>query len=212
MFGDVVAGVDGHLFENRTGPPQDGARSHVGRRPRRRRPGGGDRRVRGDLPAGDGRGCRIPASSSIARWTRSFAPGTRRARERIAASTASPTTWERPSTSSRWCSGTWGTTRRPVSASPATPPPARRSCTASSWSNAQGEDVVSGVRTPQQLAELEAVMPEAFAALLEQMRGLEEHYREMQDIEFTIERGRCTSCRPGPASGRRPPPCGSRAR
>ncbi len=55
--------------------------------------------------------------------------------------------------------------------------------------NAQGEDVVAGIRTPQPLAELEAVMPEAFAALLEQMRGLEQHYREMQDIEFTIERG-----------------------
>jgi pyruvate,orthophosphate dikinase len=55
--------------------------------------------------------------------------------------------------------------------------------------NAQGEDVVAGIRTPQPLAELEAVMPDAFAGLIEQMGGLERHYREMQDIEFTIERG-----------------------
>jgi pyruvate, orthophosphate dikinase len=55
--------------------------------------------------------------------------------------------------------------------------------------NAQGEDVVAGIRTPQPLSELEAVMPEAFAKLTDQMQRLEHHYREMQDIEFTIERG-----------------------
>jgi pyruvate,orthophosphate dikinase len=55
--------------------------------------------------------------------------------------------------------------------------------------NAQGEDVVAGIRTPQPLSELEAVMPEAFAALTGQMTRLEQHYREMQDIEFTVERG-----------------------
>jgi pyruvate, orthophosphate dikinase len=55
--------------------------------------------------------------------------------------------------------------------------------------NAQGEDVVAGIRTPQPLPDLEAVMPEAYAALTAQMARLEEHYREMQDIEFTIERG-----------------------
>jgi pyruvate,orthophosphate dikinase len=55
--------------------------------------------------------------------------------------------------------------------------------------NAQGEDVVAGIRTPQPLSELEAVMPEAFAALTGQMSRLEQHYREMQDIEFTIEGG-----------------------
>jgi pyruvate, orthophosphate dikinase len=55
--------------------------------------------------------------------------------------------------------------------------------------NAQGEDVVAGIRTPQSLAELESVMPEAFAGLTAQMERLEHHYRDMQDIEFTIERG-----------------------
>ena len=55
--------------------------------------------------------------------------------------------------------------------------------------NAQGEDVVSGVRTPRDLSELGAVMPEAHAQLLDIMRTLEAHYKDMQDTEFTIEHG-----------------------
>ena len=57
-------------------------------------------------------------------------------------------------------------------------------------SNAQGEDVVSGVRTPLDLSELEALMPEAHAELLEILRTLERHYKDMQDTEFTVEEGR----------------------
>jgi pyruvate, orthophosphate dikinase len=53
--------------------------------------------------------------------------------------------------------------------------------------NAQGEDVVAGIRTPQPLAQMEQKLPNAFARLLETMRRLEEHYRDMQDIEFTVE-------------------------
>jgi pyruvate,orthophosphate dikinase len=53
--------------------------------------------------------------------------------------------------------------------------------------NAQGEDVVAGIRTPEPLAQMEAKLPRAFEQLLETMRRLEEHYRDMQDIEFTVE-------------------------
>jgi pyruvate, orthophosphate dikinase len=53
--------------------------------------------------------------------------------------------------------------------------------------NAQGEDVVAGIRTPQPLSEMEHRLPQAFEQLLETMRRLEEHYRDMQDIEFTVE-------------------------
>ena len=53
--------------------------------------------------------------------------------------------------------------------------------------NAQGEDVVAGIRTPEPLAHMEQKLPAAFAQLLETMRRLEEHYRDMQDIEFTVE-------------------------
>jgi len=53
--------------------------------------------------------------------------------------------------------------------------------------NAQGEDVVAGIRTPQPLQEMKERLPDAFEQLLETMRRLEEHYRDIQDIEFTVE-------------------------
>ena len=68
--------------------------------------------------------------------------------------------------------------------------------------NAQGEDVVAGIRTPQDLTEeariaagsempsLEALMPEAFAEFVATADKLEQHYRDMQDLEFTIEKGK----------------------
>src|SRR3954466_3247117 len=55
--------------------------------------------------------------------------------------------------------------------------------------NAQGEDVVSGVRTPRDIEDLEQVMPEAYATLTEILRTLEAHYKDMQDSEFTVEQG-----------------------
>ena len=55
--------------------------------------------------------------------------------------------------------------------------------------NAQGEDVVSGVRTPKDIAEMKEVMPEAHAELMEILRKLESHYKDMQDTEFTVEEG-----------------------
>jgi len=56
--------------------------------------------------------------------------------------------------------------------------------------NAQGEDVVSGVRTPRDIRELRDWMPEAHAELMEILRTLERHYKDMQDTEFTVEEGR----------------------
>jgi pyruvate, orthophosphate dikinase len=53
--------------------------------------------------------------------------------------------------------------------------------------NAQGEDVVSGIRTPEPLAHMEQRLPAAFGQLIDTMRRLEEHYHDMQDIEFTVE-------------------------
>src|SRR4051812_47514220 len=55
--------------------------------------------------------------------------------------------------------------------------------------NAQGEDVVSGVRTPRDISELKDSMPEAHEELLEILRTLEKHYKDMQDTEFTVEEG-----------------------
>jgi pyruvate,orthophosphate dikinase len=68
--------------------------------------------------------------------------------------------------------------------------------------NAQGEDVVAGIRTPQEITEaarraaksdkpsMQAAMPEAFAELVRIYQRLERHYRDMQDLEFTVERGK----------------------
>jgi pyruvate, orthophosphate dikinase len=55
--------------------------------------------------------------------------------------------------------------------------------------NAQGEDVVSGVRTPRDLGELKDVMPESHEQLMDVLRTLESHYKDMQDTEFTVEEG-----------------------
>jgi pyruvate, orthophosphate dikinase len=56
--------------------------------------------------------------------------------------------------------------------------------------DAQGEDVVAGIRTPEHLSEMQKALPDAFEQLTETMRRLEEHYRDVQDIEFTVEDGR----------------------
>ncbi|MHA2296561.1 MAG: pyruvate, phosphate dikinase [Candidatus Hodarchaeales archaeon] len=57
-------------------------------------------------------------------------------------------------------------------------------------SNAQGEDVVAGIRTPKEIGVLSEEFPEQFKAIEDVAVKLEQHYREMQDIEFTIERGK----------------------
>jgi pyruvate,orthophosphate dikinase len=56
--------------------------------------------------------------------------------------------------------------------------------------NAQGEDVVAGIRTPQEIAQLADDMPQSFAEFKAIAEKLERHYRDVQDLEFTIERGR----------------------
>jgi pyruvate,orthophosphate dikinase len=69
--------------------------------------------------------------------------------------------------------------------------------------NAQGEDVVAGTRTPLKIVELGNVFPKAYKQLLDIRKKLEKHYREMQDIEFTIEGGTLymLQCRNGKRTG-----------
>ena len=74
--------------------------------------------------------------------------------------------------------------------------------------NAQGEDVVAGIRTPVPISQLKADMPEIYAQLESIYKKLEQHYKDMQDIEFTIQEGRLfmlqtrTGKRTGPAAVR----------
>ena len=56
--------------------------------------------------------------------------------------------------------------------------------------NAQGEDIVAGIRTPQPISTLKEVMPEVYEQFLEIAEKLEKHYKDMQDMEFTIENGK----------------------
>jgi pyruvate,orthophosphate dikinase len=69
--------------------------------------------------------------------------------------------------------------------------------------NAQGEDVVAGVRTPQPVSQLEAENPAIYKQFIDIAHKLEQHYRDMQDIEFTIEKGRLyiLQCRSGKRTG-----------
>ena len=65
--------------------------------------------------------------------------------------------------------------------------------------NAQGEDVVAGVRTPMPISQMEEKFPEAYAEFIEVCNKLEDHYRDMQDMEFTVENGKLymLQCRSG---------------
>jgi pyruvate,orthophosphate dikinase len=70
--------------------------------------------------------------------------------------------------------------------------------------NAQGEDVVAGIRTPSPISQMELVLPEAYAKFIDNVQKLEKHFHEMQDVEFTVENGRLwmLQCRTGKRSGK----------
>src|SRR4030088_3088085 len=70
--------------------------------------------------------------------------------------------------------------------------------------NAQGEDVVAGVRTPQPVIELKKVMPKCYAGLLKVRATLERHFKDVQDVEFTIQDGKLFMLQT--RNGKRPPP------
>lgn len=69
--------------------------------------------------------------------------------------------------------------------------------------NAQGEDVVAGIRTPQPISQMKELLPDAYAKFLENVEKLEVYFRDMQDVEFTVERGKLwmLQCRSGKRTG-----------
>ena len=154
---------------------------------------------------------RTRRSSCARRSARCSTPGPASARSSTGGSTASPTSGAPRSTSSRWCSATRATRRAPASRSAATRSPARPSPAATSCANAQGEDVVSGVRNTRDIAEMKDWLPEAHEQLMEILRTLEKHYEDMQDTEFTV-RGRAAVHAPDAQrqAARRRPRCASR--
>ena len=69
--------------------------------------------------------------------------------------------------------------------------------------NAQGEDVVAGIRTPEPITCMAEVLPEAYKKFVENIEKLEKHFKDMQDVEFTVENGKLwmLQCRSGKRTG-----------
>ena len=104
-----------------------------------------------------------------------------------ASSTTSPTTSARPSTCRRWCSATWATSSATGVGFTRNPSTGAKEFYGEFLQNAQGEDVVAGIRTPHPITDLEKVMPKAYQQLREITNRLERHYKDVQDFEFTIQ-------------------------
>ena len=204
MYGDVVLGVDHDLFEEALDDAKQDQRRHARHRARRRRPGASWSRRYKAIVAEASSASRFPqdaaASSCGARSARCSARWMTTARGHLPPAARHPERHGAPrSTSRRWCSATWATTAPPASPSPATRRPARSAFYGEFLVNAQGEDVVAGIRTPQPLTRAMAARRAARPAGRWKRRcprrspssprcstGSSAHYRDMQDIEFTI--------------------------
>ena len=158
----------------------------------RRRPARALHRVQAALRRGLRRRSsrRIPASSCGSRSRPCSAPGARRERTSTAAPTTSPTTSAPPRTSARWCSATAARARAPGVCFSRDPATGEHVLYGEFLQNAQGEDVVAGIRTPEPIERMRELLPEAYDELVATVERLEQHHREVQDIEFTVEQGR----------------------
>ena len=90
----------------------------------------------------------------------------------------------------RWFLGTWETNLRPELVSRAIHLTGEQKFYGEYLTNAQGEDVVAGIRTPKPITGLKEEMPAAYDQLRDITSRLEKHYRDVQDFEFTIENER----------------------
>ena len=192
MFGKTVLGIDGEHFEDALDAAKQAKGTHQRPRPRRRRPARAGRDVQGD------RASSTPGAPSrrtrASRWTwpsaPSSTPGTPtaaklyRRQERIPADLG---------TAVNICSMVFGNlgmdsgTGVAFTRDPAT---GAQGVYGDYLQNAQGEDVVAGIRNTVPLAELEQIDKKSYDELTGIMATLEEHYRDLCDIEFTIERGK----------------------
>ena len=215
MYGEVVDGVDGHRFEQALTDLKAARGVEAGRRARRGRPRRADRDLQADLrarrPAGRSR--RTRARSSSAPSAPSSTPGTRRARRSTGAPTRSRTTSARPSTSSRWSSATRATRSGTGVCFTRDPSTGESRLYGEFLQNAQGEDVVAGIRTPEPIERMGELLPEAYAQLLETIapaRGALP--RHAGHRVHGRGRARSTSSRRARRSGRPRRRCGRRSR
>ena len=204
MYGNVVAGIPGERFEEAIAAAKERARRDPRHRARRRRAARADLRLPGLL--------RLPRRSARAAHTRD--PGrvrllAGRARRRLPAAQPHPRRLghgrQRPADGVRQPRREQRQRRRLL------PRRGHRRTRALGdfLTNAQGEDVVSGVRTPPDIGELRAWLPEVHEQLMEILRTLERHYGDMQDTEFTVQEGRLYMLQTRNAKRPRRPRCAS---
>ena len=190
MFGEVVDGIDGHRFESTPRGPEGEARRRAGHRPHRRRPADlidtykriYRERPGRDFPQDAREQLRRAIRAVFDSWDTPRAQVYRRAH-------GIPDDLGTAVNVVQMVFGNKGDVghRRLLHARPVD---GRAGLYGEFLVNAQGEDVVAGIRTPEPLEAMQSRLPEAFEQLLETMRRLEEHYRDMQDIEFTVEDGK----------------------
>ena len=192
MFGKIVLGVPGELFEEalarRRSAPRD-------RRPRRSSSAEDLAAVTETFKTSSPtrparRSPRTPTSSWPPPSRPCSAPGTASGPRIPPAWRASPTISAPPSTSRRWSSATRARTPAPGVAFTRNPANGESAPYGDFLTNAQGEDVVAGIRITEPLDAMTDRFPECHVQLFENMATLESHYRDMCDIEFTIEQGR----------------------
>ena len=192
MYGEVVDGIDGHLFEQaltelktECGVADDSQLTAADLR----------RLVEtvqaASTPTPSGTSSRSKHASSCAPPPRrSSARGRTRARRSTGGSTTSPTTLGTAVNVVEMVFGNAGERSATGVAFSRDPASGERVLWGEFLVDAQGEDVVAGIRAPQPLSELRIVLPEAYTALEQAVEELERHYRDVQDVEFTVEEGR----------------------
>jgi pyruvate,orthophosphate dikinase len=203
MYGETVDGIDGHRFEEELSAlkrergvdqdvdlTDDDLAELVARFKRSTR----TRRA--------ARSPRTRASSSAARSRPSSSRGTRRARRCTAARTTSRRSRHRRERRPDGLRQQGRAPRRPASRSRATRRPGDAGVFGEFLVNAQGEDVVAGIRTPEPLARMEEVLPEAFEQYVETIRGSRSTTATSRTPSSRSRRDGSTCCRRAPRSGR----------
>ncbi len=190
MYGEVVEGVAPHAYEDELDRAEGSPRGRAGHRPHHRGPAGAggaylevSRRELGrDLPADPREQLRGAISAVFNSWDTPRARVYRRAN-------GIPDDLGTAVNVMQMVFGNRGDTSATGVCFTRNPSTGVKELYGEFLVNAQGEDVVAGIRTPKPLAEMEEVLPEAYSQLVQTMHDLEAHYKDMQDIEFTVEDG-----------------------
>ena len=191
MFGNVVLGIDKDMFEEDHHQEEEGQAHPAGQFASAGRPEGHHQEIQGHRQAQDRR---IVPGRSLAcsfAWpaTPSSAVGTTRARSAYRRLNNIPANLGTAVNVQTMVFGNMGNDSATGVGFTRNPATGEKEFYGEYLVNAQGEDVVAGIRTPQPIAELKDEMPKVYKQLREITDRLEKHYRDIQDFEFTIEEG-----------------------